>query len=71
MVNSAEDHKNIFFSEEEYGGSVDLTCISRMFSNFLISSSNKIINDNRRICMSAVVFRQLYCVKFSYIIEEV
>ena len=36
MVNSTEDYKNLLSREWEYGGNVELTCISRLFSNYLL-----------------------------------
>ena len=36
MVRSAEDHAtNFLFGDGVYDGSVKLTCISRLFSNYL------------------------------------
>ena len=35
MVNKVEDCKNLLSRDEEYNGCVELTCISRLFSNYL------------------------------------
>ena len=36
MVNNAEDNKNLLSRDGEYDGSVQMTCICRLFSNYLL-----------------------------------
>ena len=41
MVNNTEDYKNLLSRDGEYGGSVELTYMSHLVSNYLFKVHNK------------------------------
>ena len=60
MVNGDEDYKNVFFRGEEYAENVELTCISRLFSNYLF----KLHHENRINTIDHGCIYYVFCAAF-------
>ena len=60
MVNSSGEYKNLLSSDEECGGSVELTCISRLSFNYLFrvhyENSSNAVDYGCMYCIACVSF---------------